>query len=143
MPDDPQHEVLRAVLAIAAADGKFTRSEKGVFENLAKRMGISAMGIWRMKTELRADPKVRENLLKTQLPDPAAALKLLVATARIDGEISTEERELLVSMAGNLGVTGDDFSRVYAEGILAADEIRNSSVDRRWQQDSARPDWRT
>ena len=73
------------------------------------------MGVWRMKTELRSED-ARKNLLKKQVPDPEAALKLLVATARIDGEISPEERTLLDTCAKNLGISDQDFARIYAEG---------------------------
>ena len=34
MSDESDQEVLRAVLAVAAADGKFTHSEKGHLRNL-------------------------------------------------------------------------------------------------------------
>jgi len=124
MSDEVDRELFRAVLAIAAADGRFKRSEKGVFENLAARVGVSSMDIWRMRTELRRDASAREGLLKSGVKDPEAAMKLLVATARIDGEVSPEEKQLLEVIAENLGLAGRQFARLYSEGILAADEIR-------------------
>ena len=127
MSDESNQEVLRAVLAVAAADGKFTHSEKGIFETLAERVGVSAMGVWRMKTELRSED-ARKNLLKKQVPNPEAALKLLVATARIDGEISPEERTLLDTCAKNLGISDQDFARIYAEGIRTADALRRKQL---------------
>lgn len=68
----------------------------------------------------------------TRLPSPAkarTALELLVAQARIDGQISDEERSLLVRIAGSLKITGEDFSAVYEAGIRRADEIRRSRPD--------------
>ena len=53
-------------------------------------------------------------------------LELLVGQARIDGEISDEERSVLVRIASSLGITGDDFQTVYQAGIQRADKIRKS-----------------
>ncbi|MHC4089084.1 MAG: hypothetical protein ACYSVY_02185 [Planctomycetota bacterium] len=117
-------EVLQAVLAVAGADGDFARSEKGVYEQLAQRIGASATTVWNMMNNVRTDPVLRENLFKTKLRDPAAAMKLLVATARIDGEISEQERSLLVDISSKLGIGADEFGRIYREGIAAADELR-------------------
>ncbi len=53
-------------------------------------------------------------------------LELLVAQARIDGEISTEEREVLVRIAMNMGIHDDEFQTVYAKGVERADALRKA-----------------
>ena len=54
------------------------------------------------------------------------ALELLVAEARIDGEIVEEERELLIKIGERLKITGDDFQAIYRAGIARADKVRKS-----------------
>ena len=51
-------------------------------------------------------------------------MKLLVATARIDGEISEQERTLLVDISTKLGIDATEFGGLYREALAAADEIR-------------------
>ncbi|HUU85808.1 MAG TPA: hypothetical protein VM243_20110 [Phycisphaerae bacterium] len=124
MPTEDELEVLQAVLALAAADGNITRSEKGVYEQLAGRIGADAMTIWRMMNEVRINPSARDKLFQKGARDPQAAMKLLVATARIDGDISQEERELLVDISGKLGIGVDEFGKIYTEAIATADAMR-------------------
>ena len=124
MASEDDLQVLQAVLALAAADGDFARSEKGVYEQLARRIGADSMTVWSMMNKVRTDPSLREELFTKQVRDPKAAMKLLVATARIDGQISKEERELLVEISGKLGIGVDEFGKVYTEGIATADAIR-------------------
>jgi len=124
MANQADLEVLQAVLAVAGADGDFERSEKGVYEGLARRIGANAMTVWNMMNNVRTDPVLRENLFRTKLRDRRAAMKLLIATARIDGDISDQERELLVDMSSKLGIEANEFGRIYQEGLAAADAIR-------------------
>ena len=120
-------EVLQAVLAVAGADGQFARSEKGVYEGLARRIGADATTVWTMMNKARTDPDLRDKLFTTKVGDPRKAMKLLVATARIDGDISDQERELLVDISTRLGIDASEFGALYREGLAAADEIRRRS----------------
>ena len=54
------------------------------------------------------------------------ALELLVAEARLDGDITCEERELLFHLATRLGIEGDVFQTVYEAGLARADRLRKS-----------------
>ena len=45
----------------------------------------------------------------------------VVAQARIDGEISPEEREVIVRIAMGLGILNDEFQTVYTKGVDGAD----------------------
>ena len=49
-----------------------------------------------------------------------------MAEARIDGEISEGEREVLIRLAGRLHISGDEFTALYKAGIARADKIRES-----------------
>ena len=54
------------------------------------------------------------------------ALELLVAQARIDGDICDEERSLLVRIATTLNLSTDEFQGIYEAGIARADALRQS-----------------
>ncbi len=124
MPGEEDAEVLKAVLAVAAADGTILRSERGVFQQLARRVGLDDASLQQMIRQACDNPKMGDELFKTRVSDPRRAMRLLVATARIDGEISSEERELLVDISTKLGMGTDEFTEVYREGMAAADELR-------------------
>ncbi len=124
MPDQANLQLLEAVFAVATADDVLTKAEEAVFNKLAERVGANSMAIWRIKTRLNTEPEAREQLFSQEVPDPYAAMKLLVATARIDGEISAEERNLLENISSKLKLTGNDFLRAYDDGITAADNVR-------------------
>lgn len=123
-------EMLKAVLAVAAADGRISASERGVYEALAARVGIGRVSLDAMVMRMAGDPVARHDLFELAMSDPAQAFELLVATARIDGRISDEERELLAHVAAALGIEGERFKTVYQAGIARADAIRKRSRKR-------------
>lgn len=116
--------LLRATLALAAADGKITRSEWGVIRAMADRAGVGRVSLAAMVDQAQRQPDDRDELLSGPLRDPVKAVRLLVATARIDGEISVEERSVIVDVACKLGIKDDAFAEVYAAGIELADTLR-------------------
>ncbi len=121
-----QLELLRAVLAVAAADGDIRRSELGVAKGLAERIGVGRTSFDAMLGEAEAGADLTDNIVMHSPESARTALTLLVAQARIDGEISSEERELIVRIACSLGVTDDDFQKVYQAGIERADTLRKA-----------------
>ena len=72
------------------------------------------------------DPHYADGILMGSEGSARTALELLVAEARIDGEISAEERDLLVRLATRLNIDGDAFEDTYSAGIARADRIRKS-----------------
>ena len=129
MKDIEQVELFKAALAIAVADGEVRRSEKGVLEGLAVRVGIGRASFEAMIEAARQDEAFADNILIRSKKDARKALELLVAQARIDGEISESERNLLVRIASRLELTGGEFRSVYQAGIARADKIRSSRKD--------------
>ncbi len=117
-------ELLNAVLALAMVDGKLTSSEMGVIEGLAARVGVGEVSLEAMIGRARREPDLHEGLRIECSTKARKAMALLVGQARIDGEISDAERELLVKISAQLGIDTDAFSRIYADGIARADEIR-------------------
>jgi len=119
-------ELLRAAIAMAVADGKVSRSEMGVVEGLAQRAGVGAVTIEAMFDAASRDETFGDNLLIRSKDRAVKAVELLVGLARIDGEISNEERELIVRIAGSLNVVGDEFRQAYEAGIKRADDLRKA-----------------
>ncbi len=119
-------ELLRAAIAMAVADGKVSRSEMGVVEGLAQRAGVGAVTIEAMFDAAAKDEAFADNLLLLPKDRAIKAVELLVGLARIDGEISNEERELIVRIATSLHVIDDEFRDVYEAGIKRADDLRKT-----------------
>ena len=114
---------MKAALAVAVADGQLQRSEMGVVEGLAKRIGLGQVSFDAMVEAAQTDESFADNIF---IPKDKArsTLELLVGLARIDGIISDEERSVIVRIATSLGITGDLFEQAYLSGIQRADEIR-------------------
>lgn len=119
-------ELLKAIMAVAAADGKLLRAEMGVARGLAERIGVGTVSFEAMLDTARQDESFADNILIRSKAKARSALELLVGLARIDGRISEEERAVIVRVAMTLGITGDDFERIYLAGIARADELRRS-----------------
>ncbi len=119
-------ELLRAALAVAMADGELRRSEKGVIQGLARRVGVGQASFDAMLEAAATDDSIADNILIRSKEKAGSAFELLVAQARIDGEISVEERDVLVRIASALSISGDEFQTLYQSGIKRADDIRKS-----------------
>jgi tellurite resistance protein len=121
-----EFDLLKAALAVAVADGELRRSELGVVKGLAARLGVGEVSFEAMCKAAERDDSIADNILLRSKATARTALELLVGQARIDGEISEQERSVLVRIASSLGITGDDFQTVYLAGIQRADKIRKS-----------------
>ena len=119
-------ELLRAAIAMAVADGKISRSEMGVVEGHAQRAGVGAVTIEAMFEAAANDETFADNLLLQPKDRAIKAVELLVGLARIDGEISSEERALIVRIATSVDVVDDEFRRAYEAGIKRADDLRKA-----------------
>ncbi len=119
-------ELLKAAIAVALSDGELRRSEKGIVEGLALRIGVGRASLDAMIDAARQDDSTADNILILSKERARSAFELLVAEARIDGDISNEERAVLVRIAMALGITGDAFQAIYQAGIRRADAIRKS-----------------
>ena len=83
-------------------------------------------------TETSVTFRGREVVVRPETEELARSVfELLVALARIDGEVSDEERSVLVRIASSLGIAGAEFESAYMAGIERADTIRKSRPDPR------------
>lgn len=124
MAIDDDLELLNALLALAVVDGKLSGGERGVIEGLAVRVGVGAVSLNAMIDRAQREPDLHESIRITDPKNARRAMELLVAQARIDGEIADEERDMLVKMALTLEIDTDEFGEIYARGVTKADEIR-------------------
>jgi len=125
-PIHEQVELLKALIALAAADGKISQSERGLLSGFAARVGIGSASLEAMIERALADPSVRDDLFHRAMSNPELALEMLVATARLDGNITNNERDLLIHVRGILDIPMDNFAQVYERGIQRADTLRNA-----------------
>ena len=119
-----QLELLKAAIAIAVADGKIKRSEMGVVEGLALKAGVGKATIDAMMEAASRDETFADEVMIMDRDKAKVAVRLLVAQAKIDGEISSEEREVIIRIADSLNISGDEFHAAYEAGIKRADEVR-------------------
>ena len=124
MRDINQLELLKAAIAVAVADGEIRRSEKGVLEGLAARVGVGRTSFEAMVEAAQRDEAFADNIYIRSGKDARTALELLVAQARIDGEISADERKVIFRIAFGLGLSGDEMQAAYQAGMSQADKIR-------------------
>lgn len=122
-------ELLNAVLALAVIDGDLSGGEKGIIQGLAARAGIGQVSLDAMIERARREPNVYEDLRISDARKARKAMALLVAQARVDGEISDAERELLVKFATLMDIDTDEFAQIYADGVARADEARRRRSD--------------
>jgi tellurite resistance protein len=94
--------IIRAVVAVLAADGKIGEEERGFLERLGKRLGVAEDGLERALDE------VRKGEMTLEFPEDVAERKrlfdMMAEAARADGDVSPEEEKLLELVASRLGI---------------------------------------
>ncbi len=126
MEHTEQMDLLKAALAVAMADGVLSRGEKGIIAGLAKRVGIGKASLEAMLEAAGQDQSIADHILIKNKAQAHNAFELFVAEARIDGEISQSEFDLLLRIAKSLSITEEDFPIVYHAGLSRADELRKA-----------------
>lgn len=74
----------------------------------------------------QGDTSIADQIVMQSPQIARTALELLVAQARIDGQITEPERDILVRIATRLKIVGEEFKSIYQAGINRADKIRKS-----------------
>ena len=91
-----QVDLLRAAIVLAVADGVIASSERGLLTALAGRIGVGQASLDALIDQAKNDQSFRDELFEYIVSDPDLTMELLVAAARLDGEVTLEEREMLV-----------------------------------------------
>lgn len=121
-----QFEILKSVVAVAAADGVITRSELGLIAAIAGRIGIGRRTLNVLVERARQHGRMHEELGRYSIGDKQAAMELLVAAAGIDGQIADAERHQLEIIAGKLGLEAARFEEACRRGAERAARLRAS-----------------
>jgi tellurite resistance protein len=121
-----QLEILKAAIVVAVADGQIIASERGLLNAIAARAGVGKASLDAMIERARTDPNMRDELFRRSTSDPELTLELLVAAARLDGEIDQEERAVLVRLMDPLKIPVHRFSEIYQRGLQRADALRKA-----------------
>ena len=114
---------LRNVMVFALADGELNDAEKQFIESLRGRLGIDEAEFNQLCQQVRENPK------QLSLPRDAAeaeeAIRLLVATAVADGQVSQAESRLLGRLARHVGLEESSVDELIASASSThADEIQ-------------------
>lgn len=116
-------ELLKAVIAMAASDGRVSGHEKAIIKALAQRAGVGGLSLAAMIEHASNDPSAREDLFARAVKEPERAMQLLVAAAQIDGNISEPERNLLVDISCTLGVSAERFGEIFQAGMATSKRV--------------------
>lgn len=117
------YELLKAVIALAAADGNVTNTELAVIKALARKAGVEGTSLDAMIERAALDAAVKQELFDRAVKKPERAMELLVAAANIDGHVSEEERNLLVDISCTLGVPARRFSEIFQSGMAVSRRV--------------------
>ncbi len=121
------YELLKGVIAIAAADGSVTGREKAIIKALADKARVSRVSTESMIDRARKESDAVDALFNRALKNPNRAMQLLVAAADIDGDISAEERSLLASVSDKLGLSPDAFRELFKAGVASSKRVDRRS----------------
>ena len=117
-------ELLKALIVLSAADGVIAGSERGLLERFARGVGMSGTSLNASIDHALKDGTCREKLFRRVIAEPDQALELLVTVARMDGEISEPEKDVLLEVGKKLKIKADDFARICKQGIQRAKALR-------------------
>jgi len=117
------YELLKGVIAIAAADGSVTGREKAIIKELAERARVSRISTESMIDQARKASDAVDKLFTRALKNPKRAMQLLVAAANIDGTISDEENNLLADVSLKLGLSPEAFGEVFKAGVASSKRV--------------------
>ncbi|NOT00243.1 MAG: TerB family tellurite resistance protein [Phycisphaerales bacterium] len=116
-------ELLKAVIALAASDGRISGREKGLAKALADRAGVGGASLDAMIERASGDPDSRVAMFDRAIKDGEQAMQLLVAAAMVDGHISEPEREMLVDVSAILNIPARRFGEIFQVGMAAAKRV--------------------
>jgi hypothetical protein len=97
-----RQRLIYMMAAMAAADGQVDDRERRMLKLCAERWGVPYENV---EQALNADPALFERLVPPPGPGGEAFLRSLVQMALVDGKVDRQERRMLETAAGRLGLT--------------------------------------
>lgn len=113
--------IVKSLVAVVWADGKIAEDEENLIHALAVQFGLGPADV----ATIREFAKTKRTLDDAPLGELNAAEKSVVLEQAvrltfIDGEQSTEEKELIKALVSKLGVKPDDVDGAIASGLRHA-----------------------
>ncbi len=104
-------EVLRAACCVAGVDGEVTEREQILIQRLADETGVGKVSLNAMIQRGQTDPSFYQEQFRILKADPDQAMQLLFMVACADGELKTQEREVLYHLAVALEMSDKRFNQ--------------------------------
>ena len=105
-------EVLRAACCVAGADGEIESDEVKYLEQLARKAGVGKASLDAMLELAVNDENFRRQQFRVLTADPVETMKLLLSIALADGEVTSDEGELLRLFAARLEIPRDELQKI-------------------------------
>ena len=122
--------VIRSIIGIIVADDKIDAAEKQFLADTCKKLGVDQNIVDQTLNDIRQGRgKV---FLPDQPDDQVQLLESLIKAAVADGEVSSEERDILNLVAGKIGMSLselDDFINSCLKKAIAASPVNSPDVE--------------
>lgn len=105
-------ELLRAACCVAGLDGEVTEPEEQILRTLKEKAGVGEASFQAMLDRARSDPEYHEDVLDIIRPNAQRVVEFLAQIAAADGEVSTNERDVIVTLGERLGLERDHVQQV-------------------------------
>lgn len=116
--DQREKEIVKALIQLAWADGRWTPNEEALVGLILARIGLSTDEIEALKSQYRDPTELAE--LERVIPDKPRrlnAMRLLLAVAYADLDVPDEEALYLGKMATRLGISPAELEGLMEETV--------------------------
>ena len=120
-------EVLRAACCIAGADGEMESGEVQYLEQLAQKTGVGKASLDAMMELAVKDESFRQQQFRVLKADPVESMQLLFSVALADGEVTTDEGELLRLFAARLEIPREDLQKIIDQARAQLKQRRDTT----------------
>lgn len=116
--DDREKEIVKALIQMAWADGRWTPDEEALVGLILARIGLAPDEIESLKTEYSTPSELAA--LERVIPDKPKrinAMRLLLAVAYVDLDVPDEEALYLAKMAAKLNISPSELEGLMQETV--------------------------
>jgi uncharacterized tellurite resistance protein B-like protein len=116
--DEREREIVKSLMQIAWADGRWTPDEEALVGLILARIGLTPGETEQMKSQYSDPNKLAE--LERYIPDKPKrlnAMRLLLAVAYADLDVPDEEAAYLAKMAAKLDISPQELEDLMQETI--------------------------
>jgi tellurite resistance protein len=117
-------EILRAACCVAGVDKQITPAEMAILVKLADRAGVGHASFNAMLDRARNDPTFYKDQFRLARADPTESVRVMVAIAGVDGEITQEERIIVAMLGETIGLAKEKVDEILEAGEVMARKIK-------------------